>query len=318
MVGEALRLRFANLRGMFRMWCTKLRRSAFAGFLIVLALFAWNSSVGPAADEPKPASEPAWKTEFRTAYRLKDGEILKRVAAPFPACRKEYCRSLKIGNGDSEVDDIVLSYRWDGRNVYSWRVSFQQTKPIGWALINVLRDVGVPNQDVEGDTELLRQHIDGEFVVRTGVPPEKLVPRLEQILREELDLPIHLALTQEEREVIVVGGKYKSKPRADRNTNMVDLFAVAPRNDTEAGGGNGTFDEFLKATGSYISRRLVSDLAAKPRGQITWYYHNRVEVLPGPDPNLDADGVLKNVAAQTGLTFKPEKRKVRVLLVKKT
>jgi hypothetical protein len=71
------------------------------------------------------------------------------------------------------------------------------------------------------------------------------------------------------------------------------------------------------ATGTYIGRRLVNELPKGPAGRLAWYYHNSVRVLPGPDPNQDADGVLRNVTAQTGLTFKTEKREVRVLIVEK-
>ena len=117
--------------------------------------------------------------------------------------------------------------------------------------------------------------------------------------------------------MIVVGGKYESKPRANRKANEVDLFAVKPNDDEGAGGGTGTFDEFLVNAGSYIGRRIVSDVTEKPKARITWYNHNSTIVLPGPDPNQDPDGVLKNITAQTGLTFKTEKRKVRVLIVEK-
>ena len=163
---------------------------------------------------PEPAS--AWQAEFRQAYGLKDGEILKRVAAPFPSSRKEYCESLKMGGG-LKHDKMALSYRWDGKKVEFF--SLAGAEPIGWALINVLQDIGIPSQDIEGDKELLRRHIPGEFVLRTGVSAEKVIPRLKQILREELQLPIQLTLVQVERDVLVVGGKYESKPRANRKAS---------------------------------------------------------------------------------------------------
>ena len=50
---------------------------------------------------------------------------------------------------------------------------------------------------------------------------------------------------------------------------------------------------------------------------MTWYIHSTQEALSGLDPERDAEGVLKNVASQTGLTFKTEKRKVRVLVVER-
>jgi hypothetical protein len=73
--------------------------------------------------------------------------------------------------------------------------------------------------------------------------------------------------------------------------------------------------EFLENTGSYINWRLVNEMAETPKGRIHWRFHNSIIVLPGPDPEKDSEGVLKNVSLQTGLTFESAKRKVRVLLV---
>jgi hypothetical protein len=263
------------------------------------------------------APEPAWRAEFRRAYGLADGEVLKRVAAPFPACRTEYCRSLRWLHPGLEAGDATLDYRWDGTEVHLWGTGFAPGRPVGSSLSNVLHSVGIPHQDIEGDRGLLHQLIEGEFVVRAGAPPERLVPRLEQILRGELDLPARLTLTRAERDVIVVGGRCEPKPRASGGPDAIDLFAVAPRDDACAGGGSGTFDRFLESLGSYIGRQLVSEVADLPNGRVAWRYHNSTQVLPGPDPNQDAGGVLRNVAGQTGLTFRPEKRVVRVLLLEK-
>jgi hypothetical protein len=267
---------------------------------------------------PKQSPELAWKVDLRREYGLKADEVLRRVVAPFPPCRKAYLQSLKARSfPDSNLDEVVANYRWDGKNLELGSMTFTPDKRIGWSLIAVLAHLGIPSQDVEGDQELLAQHIDGEFVVRTGTPAEKLVPRLKQILRDELKIPIQLKLMQAEREVFVVGGKYESKPRENRKLNQVDLFAVSLNEDSGSGGGSGTFDEFLGATGRYIGRRVVNELPKSPAGRIAWFYHNSARVLPGPDPNQDPDGVLKNVTAQTGLTFKTEKRKVRLLFVEK-
>src|SRR5260370_30311050 len=128
-------------------------------------------------------------------------------------------------------------------------------------------------RETERTEKLKRKQREGESVGGPGEPAENVVPQLEKILREELKLPIHLTLTQAERDVIVVGGKYESKPLANRKENQVDLFAVKPSVDG-AGGGSGTFDEFLVAVGTYLGRRLANDVATPPHGRIVWYYHN--------------------------------------------
>jgi hypothetical protein len=289
-----------------------------ASVMVALGVLAFAAMTNEPCIRAAPVPEPAWKAEFRRAYGLEGSAVLKRVDAPFPACRKQYYQTVKANTSpDSDSDDVVMNYRWDGKKVEVWALTGKPSdKPVGWSLINVLGHLGLPPQEVEGDGDLLHKHIEGEFVVRTGASAEKVVPRLEQILREELKLPIRLTLRRVEREVIVVGGKYESKPRANRKMNQVDLFATEPNEEGGAGGGSGTFDEFLIQVGSYISRRLVNDLANSPKGRITWFYHNSTIVLPGPDPNQDAEGVLKKVTAQTGLTFKTETRKVPVLFVK--
>jgi len=274
---------------------------------------------GNAKKEPKPAPEPAWMADFRRDYGLQEGEVLKRLAAPFPASRREYAQSVKAlyFRASQDIDDVEIDYRWDGKSPQLWSVSPKRRGKIpGRQLIHVLQYIGVPHHDTEMDKELWHESIGGEFVMRTGVPREKIVPRLEAILREELKLSLRLTLIQAEREVIVVGGKYEWKPRGKRVENHIDLFATHLSEEL-AGGGSGTFDEFLVRTGSYISRRLVNELKETPKVRIRWRDHNSVRVLPGPDPNMEPDGVLNNITAQTGLTFKTEKRTVSVLIVER-
>jgi hypothetical protein len=293
------------------MFATTLRIAASA--LVAIAVLAFASMKNHHCITAALVPEPAWKAEFRRAYGLREGEVLNRVASPFPACRANYGKFLKKEfSFNHEFDKVTNTYRWDGKNVTWWSLTFD---PDGYLLPHLLGNLGIPRQETEIDEAWRLRQIPGEFVLRSGAPVEKVVPRLEQILREELNLPVRLTLRQVEREVIVVGGKYESKPRANRKMNEVDLFAIKP-NENDGAGGSGSFDDFLVAIGTHIDRRLVSDLANSPKDRIRWYYHRSPRPVREPDPNKDADGVLKNVTAQTALTFKTEKRKVRVLFVK--
>jgi hypothetical protein len=184
----------------------------------------------------KPSPEPAWETEFRRAYGLREGEVLKRLASPFPACRADYWKFQKakyFPDSNMDFDNATNTYRWDGKNATWWSLS---PDPDGYLLPVLLSNLGIPPQETEIDEAWQLRQIPGEFVLRNGAPAEKVVPRLEQILREELNLSVRLRLRQVEREVIVVGGKYESKPRANRRMNEVELFAAEP-NDKDAVGG---------------------------------------------------------------------------------
>ena len=82
--------------------------------------------LAPAA-APAAAEEPAWKVEFRKAYGLKDGEVIRRVAPPYPACRAENFRDeiredykrRKLDAPEEELNrdysDHFIKFRLEGR-----------------------------------------------------------------------------------------------------------------------------------------------------------------------------------------------------------
>jgi regulation of enolase protein 1 (concanavalin A-like superfamily) len=274
--------------------------------------------VNPKTLPPLLVPEPAWKTEFRKAYGLKENEVLKRVGAPFLPCRLEYLKSINDKNQFEEIDNIVLTYRWDGKNVKWWMLGYRQPEEAhGWPLQSVLGDLGVSRAEIETDEELREERIEGEFVLRTGTPVEKSVPRLEQILRDELHLPIRLTWKEAERDVFVVRGKFAPKPLPGHQPGNIALFAEEREDVERLKLGDGTFGKFLAGTGDFLTRRLVNEVAVSPMGKFSWYFVRSKNYPQVPDPAKDPESVLKNVAAQTGLTIEPAKRKVRVLLVQK-
>jgi hypothetical protein len=203
------------------------------GMTVAVGLLCWGLPPSPVAAQPPPGTakekekdqgapkqppEPAWKAALVRDYGLKADEVLRRVAAPLPPSREAFLQSLKPKLfPDSDLDEVVANYRWDGKTLDLGSVGFRPDKQVGWPLMAVLSDLGIPRQDVEGDEEVRRQQIDGEFVVRAGAPADKVIPRLEQILRTELKVPIRLRLTQADREVVVVGGSTnRSRARIDR------------------------------------------------------------------------------------------------------
>jgi hypothetical protein len=68
-------------------------------------------------------------------------------------------------------------------------------------------------------------------------------------------------------------------------------------------------DEFLRDLGNYIGRRVINDVSIKPKRVLWW---NRIVDREGAQsPEL----VLKQITEQTGLTFRAERRTVRVLRI---
>ncbi len=280
-----------------------------------------------------PAKEPAWKTEFRKIYGLKDGELLRRVAPPYPDCRAEYFREnirehyrankLEIPEaaiaGDSS--DRFTKFGWkDG-----WPVDrlTQQTMPIkpdeGVRLVQLLHmTTGFGHTRTEGDAELLEHKVTGDFVVRADADPVKVAARLQQVLRRECELPLALVIDEVEREVYVLSGEYVTKPLADRKENQIELYGFELTDRGIGGGGSGTLQEMADHIEGFVEGRIVLGTIKNAPKRVEWHFNYRSPVTAAERAqDRDPESVLKNLAAQTGLTAKLEKRKLNILTVKK-
>jgi hypothetical protein len=250
-------------------------------------------------------------------YALPDGEVLKRVAPPFPAFRLDYYtqefadQAKLIPRGPA-----VMTFRWQDGRLRNWSMTFTGPNDDGVtvpALVEWL--AGIHPQEIEGDEGLLKESINGDWVVREGAAAEKVVPRLEEILRHEVKHPVSLALRDVERKVIVLRGTYRPMPLPGYDPEDIQLYGKDLVPNSGAGGGSGKFEQFLAEAGAFMGRRLVGEVEGAPP-RVGWRYHKRSPFTKQEaKEDTDPDGVLKHIAEQTGLTFKEETRKVRVLFV---
>jgi hypothetical protein len=273
----------------------------------------------PPPKDPKAKPEPAWRAAFQKEYGLKDGVVLKRVAAPYPDCRKDWFND-QYGNvtapGES-ADDAYLCLRYKNNQVVRWNSKLGRPFYLSFLIED---GFCLSLREVEALPEVLDSEIEGEFVLRDGTPPEKWVPAFEKILRDECGVKLQLAFKEVEREVVVMGGEFKSTPRPGQLKNTV--VVAADPDDPLQGGSIGTFEELLLFLSKFTELRIVSELKRPPGGQFCWKHrigtmirHEGRERYTEP---RDPDKILKAVTEQTGLTFKTETRKVRVLSIEKT
>jgi RNA polymerase sigma factor (sigma-70 family) len=286
-----------------------------------------------APEKPRPANppaakapEPAWKAEFNKVYGLKDGEVLRRVVAPYPESREAFYKSThgEQREGRFTYDRYFSVFHWKGGRIHFGSATVPVNQDDGLPLLGLLGHVGFPRQEIEGDDALLDTKITGDFVLRTGTDPAKVAARLEEILRKDCNLAVALAIREVEREVVVARGKYRSKPLPGKDENHIELYAIEHQSPEDGGSqGGATFPDFLRHLGGFINRRLVNEVEGAPK---TVTFHDTIRSPSFKDPttgvdtyaeDTDPEKVLKNVAAQTGLTFTTEKRKVRVLFVEK-
>lgn len=291
-------------------------------------LAAGHAPLAPAVPSPAdPPPEPAWKAEFRKAYALADGQLVKRVAPPFPASRDDYFRAMHKNpeapgtaeRAKEHAGRSALILWWDGKAIRPASVLESPTPT--FALASHLADhLALPVEFGGADPS----PITGDFVLRAGAAPEKLLPAVEKLLRDECGVKVALAVREVEREVIVATGTFKLKPRPWRKANEVDVYTgdKALDKDLKPDGqwlrGRGGLPAFARDLERFTGKRVVNETVGPAPAAFTWYTHDRNSGdLAEQAEDHDLEKVLANVSEQTGLTFKTEMRTVRVLSAKK-
>jgi hypothetical protein len=282
-----------------------------------------------AAAAANAAGERDWRAEFQKIYGLADGEVLKRIAPPYPECRaRVFDEKGKVEPPAPllDTDTTYLFYRFqNNKTVLSTRHGYGRllvTSPPPGALSFIL-EMGLrfPLQQVEAPAELLDTNIEGEFVFRSGTSPEKWAPALDRILRTQCKLPLRVKLREVERDVIVLSGDFQSKPRQGQRKNTIVLSPDEPVEDW-SGSGIGSFEYFVQFLNKFADWHIVSEVKSPPRGQL-WWRHKSGTMTNVQGRNLYTDDahtpevILQWVAEQTGLTLTTAKRKVPVLFVDK-
>lgn len=323
----------------------KLQSGVFATAVVVGVMGVAAADPPPVAPQPAPApavragaasapvpKEPAWKGEFRERYGLKDGAVVRRVAPPYPACRAEYFNDqlraayARLKKQPPPADDPVwdhteyfTTFGWKG----DWTVealtaqNYPHKPEVGGTLGMVLRSTtGFGRGRTEADAELLDLRVTGDFVVRAGAGPEKVAAALEKILRKECAVPVSLAVREVERDVFVLSGKYEARPLAGRKAHRIEVYAVELR--TGGGGGSGTLPEMAAHVEAFVETPVVlGEVTGAPK-EVEWHFNQRSPATVRQQAeDRDPEAVVKNIATQTGLTAKREKRTIKVLVVKK-
>jgi beta-lactamase regulating signal transducer with metallopeptidase domain len=271
---------------------------------------------------------PIWAVMGKEhGYKLDEGQNLRRFAPPFPAARSDWYNAI---NPSSEkvvpADASTFVFRLSGGQVANWTLGFGEPDKPGRNILGLLDWLArITPPMVEGPDDLLRQRVPGDWIVREGVSDEQIVKEFNGILSNELSLPIRLNFRKVDRAVYVADGVYRHKPApggrdiqtflgADGNfrADVVEIFSKQLLPDSD--GRVGTFSEFLSRLGAFIGTPIVSEVNEPPRGKLSSYTHTRSPFTremqaEDHDPSL----VLANITAQSGLSFRKEIRRVRIL-----
>ncbi len=265
-------------------------------------------------DGPKPPSlvkdEERALAEFLDTYRLAPGQDLKRVPPPRPEGVRVWDARKNPGRaGPGRLDDVrAMVFGWRGPDQLQLKTWMFGDKE-GWSIRTLPQSIamGIDPSAIEGDAELLKTKVSGDWIVREGVPAEQLIPPLEAILQRAVRQRITLTLRRVERDVVVVRGRYRAAPLPGHGEGEIEIYARELDPDGEEGSGAGTFPSFLKGVGEWIGRPIVDEVESPPRANVRWHYNERD---PSTERTRRGDGdealVLKHLQEQTGLTFARE------------
>jgi hypothetical protein len=270
------------------------------------------------ADHQTTGKEKAEQSldEFKRLYALKANESLNRIAPPFVPGRLEYYRRTNPSQAEliSRGPD-VMCLRWRDGNIKNWSMTFG-TMDLSSVLNNL---ANIYPQEIQGDADLLKTPITGDWVLRVGTPEAEVYRRLEAILANECNLPVKLYVVAEQRSAWVAAGSFHVEPTNNESGEFspcVKIYGKKLSHDAH-GGGSGDFEKFLKHLGQFIGDRVVSKVE-KPPEDFVWFFHGdyfptKAEEIDDRDPAT----VLKNITEQTGLKFYKQMSIVRVLHVKR-
>jgi RNA polymerase sigma factor (sigma-70 family) len=328
--------RVANLaRGVIRsMYLNRLQGTAAVLFFVVTFLVgagllvrgatsyqspdaaARKTVTAESSQEPVGQEEKKEVDEFQKLYALPKGVNLRRIAPPFDPSRDEYFNRNLLPKGVLPFSPGAMYFRSTGKRV---NLLTRIGGPVALSSLPSSIWLKILPQQVEGPKDLLDTRIEGDFILRIGVPDRDVLPTLEKILREECQLPVKLSLREVERKVIVVKGKYRPNPLEGRERNEVKVYAQIHENGF-GGGGSGDLTDLLNGVGTFIGRQLVNEVELAPTGQLRWHYDQCGSNASDEARRAERDekSVLNHLAEQTGLTFTERVRRVTVLLMERT
>jgi hypothetical protein len=227
------------------------------------------------------------------------------VPAPFPAERAAWLRAIKAPGQHSLFFFSSGTPRFGG---YTYG-----TGPV--TLADVCRvTLGLYPYEIEAEPGVLRSQIpEGDYVVDRRAPRARTAAALEDLCRTQLMLRLRLSLKDVEQKVVVARGEFRRDPAAKPET-PIELADDAGRTGPQRGGGQLPFGDFLKQLGAYLGRPVLSEVKRMPEGPVTYVVRR---ALLGEEPlPVEVPSALKHLAAQTGLTFTEETRRVSVLHVR--
>jgi hypothetical protein len=267
-----------------------------------------------ADDDPKRKAFDHGVAALKKTYALADGEVLKCFLPPFSDERRAFFR---VATNQQPIEG-AMHFRWKKDNLEFWACN---TRTEGQNLPDLLTNLAeIYPEEIEGDKEILEAPIEADFVLRAGTSVDKIVARLEVTLQKDLKRPVKLAFQEVDRKVFVAHGKYKFTPVPGTPGREVQIYAKELGRQNSGGGSSGDPKMFISWLGRFVGRRIILDKVENAPQRLSWHDNQPTPLFTEAQWHEyhNPDFVLPRITEQTGVSFREEVRRVRILLITQT
>jgi hypothetical protein len=282
--------------------------------------------------QDKRTYEKAFNKEQKKnkTYHLDEGQVLKHLDQSLvrPRARIDWANDMLRYFGSRSVNqntiekefkrtDRYMAFAWDDQLVRNRAAVFKDGVSLQEAFKRI---VGLSKFEYQIPDTLLDVKIKGDWIVRKGATKTQKLKAFERIVQARVKRPIRFKQHSVERDVIVASGTFRFKPLSNTYDNKwIHVFSDVMDPDERGGGGSGTPEEFLRSLGDIpLSQQVLNETDPSGDTRLNWGWHysgylRKVEDDVEKQEKLTM--LLGHLSQQTGLTFKQERRNVKVWTV---
>jgi RNA polymerase sigma factor (sigma-70 family) len=264
----------------------------------------WVASVSPPVPEIASAPPPAQTqptSMLEQLYGLRGNELLRLVPPPFDKVREEVYKP----SGFTRAPQAMVIFWWKGKPL----ITSDMPGPNWYDVTGLMYPIlNVWSQDVEGDPDVKKTIIPGDFVFKPGGNPEQLSTPLANLISQATGYPVTLTFRRVERPVIVFKGKWR--PSTGKADQKIEVYAEKLNGDSYYVHG-GYVDTLAFEIGDFIGKSVTIEATNLPR-KLNWHINYSDDgILP------DSKLVCQHIQEQTGLTWTVETRLVKRLFIER-
>ena len=145
---------------------------------------------------PTPDDDDKAVQDFIESYRLADGQKLKRIEPPRPRGAELWWKRKFGKNAGSGTEGFgAMSFRYKDPGHLENFVGLFGPATEGYRIVNLPEAIGmdIDPSEIDGDPELLKRAVSGDWIFRGDVPVEQTAAAIESILQRVLRMRIKLS-----------------------------------------------------------------------------------------------------------------------------